>query len=99
MLTLRLAVGAAWLAFWIYWLASARGVKPGGHNVVWLRSRVVIVIAAIVVVRIIHPRAWTFDSPIAGGIGAALFVCGLAIAIWARVNLGRNWGMPMTTTG
>jgi protein-S-isoprenylcysteine O-methyltransferase Ste14 len=95
--TLRVAVGAAWVAFWIYWFASARGVKAGARGGRWARSRIVIVIAAIVVVRIVHPRGWTFDSPVAGGIGAALFVCGLAVAIWARVNLGRNWGMPMTT--
>jgi protein-S-isoprenylcysteine O-methyltransferase Ste14 len=28
--------------------------------------------------------------------GAALCIVGLAFAIWARVSLGRNWGMPMT---
>jgi protein-S-isoprenylcysteine O-methyltransferase Ste14 len=93
---LRIAVGIAWLAFWIYWFASARGVKPGARSSHWVRARVVIVIAAIVVVRIIHPRSWTFHSLLVGGIGAALFACGVAIAVWARVNLGRNWGMPMT---
>jgi protein-S-isoprenylcysteine O-methyltransferase Ste14 len=30
------------------------------------------------------------------GIGLALFVLGLALAIWARLYLGRNWGMPMS---
>ncbi len=29
-------------------------------------------------------------------IGAVLFVAGLALAIWARVIIGRNWGMPTT---
>ena len=28
--------------------------------------------------------------------GAALCVVGLAFAVWARVALGRSWGMPMT---
>ena len=95
--TLRVAVGGAWVAFWIYWFASARGVKPGSHRSFWLRSRLLIWVPAIVAVRLVHPSGWTFHSPVAGGIGAALFVCGLAIAIWARVHLGRNWGMPMTT--
>ena len=31
-----------------------------------------------------------------GAIGAALFAAGIALAVWARVILGRNWGMPMT---
>jgi protein-S-isoprenylcysteine O-methyltransferase Ste14 len=25
-----------------------------------------------------------------------VFACGIGLAIWARVHLGRNWGMPMT---
>jgi protein-S-isoprenylcysteine O-methyltransferase Ste14 len=25
-----------------------------------------------------------------------VFLLGLAIAVWARVNLGRNWGTPMS---
>ena len=25
-----------------------------------------------------------------------MFASGLALAVWARVDLGRNWGMPMT---
>jgi protein-S-isoprenylcysteine O-methyltransferase Ste14 len=31
---------------------------------------------------------------ILGAIGAFLFACGIALAVWARLNLGRNWGMP-----
>jgi protein-S-isoprenylcysteine O-methyltransferase Ste14 len=30
------------------------------------------------------------------GAGLALFVLGLALAVWARVYIGRNWGMPMS---
>ena len=30
------------------------------------------------------------------GIGLAVFLLGLALAVWARVYLGRNWGMPMS---
>ncbi len=30
------------------------------------------------------------------GTGLAIFVLGLALAVWARVYLGRNWGMPMS---
>lgn len=31
-----------------------------------------------------------------GWIGACVFCLGLAIAIWARFYLGRQWGQPMT---
>jgi protein-S-isoprenylcysteine O-methyltransferase Ste14 len=33
-------------------------------------------------------------SLILGVIGALLFACGIALAVWARLHLGRNWGMP-----
>jgi len=29
-------------------------------------------------------------------VGMLLCVCGVALAIWARVYIGRNWGMPMS---
>ncbi len=29
-------------------------------------------------------------------IGLIIFLLGLALAVWARVYLGRNWGMPMS---
>jgi len=35
-------------------------------------------------------------SLILAAIGALLFACGIALAVWARLHLGRNWGMPMT---
>jgi protein-S-isoprenylcysteine O-methyltransferase Ste14 len=31
-----------------------------------------------------------------GALGAAVCVVGLSFAIWARISLGRSWGMPMT---
>ena len=30
------------------------------------------------------------------GVSLAVFVLGLVLAVWARVYLGRNWGMPMS---
>jgi protein-S-isoprenylcysteine O-methyltransferase Ste14 len=35
-------------------------------------------------------------SPVLEALGVILFLAGLALAVWARVHLGRNWGMPMT---
>ncbi len=36
------------------------------------------------------------SSPWLQGIGLAIFVLGLALAVWARLYIGRNWGMPMS---
>jgi protein-S-isoprenylcysteine O-methyltransferase Ste14 len=35
-------------------------------------------------------------SLVLGVVGTLLFACGIALAVWARVHLGRNWGMPAT---
>jgi protein-S-isoprenylcysteine O-methyltransferase Ste14 len=36
-------------------------------------------------------RSWE-----AGSIGLVLVTAGLGLAIWARVHIGRNWGLPMS---
>ena len=37
-----------------------------------------------------------FAEILLGFVGVILIAAGVAFAIWARVNLGTNWGMPMT---
>ena len=90
------AVG--WLAFWIYWLVAAASRKRG--HVAWsrhLRIRAVIAIVAIFLIRFGAFRHHDLNSdPIRAGVGLLLFALGLALAIWARVEIGRNWGTPMS---
>jgi protein-S-isoprenylcysteine O-methyltransferase Ste14 len=50
----------------------------------------------VVLVRVFRGGSLAVHSVALEAIGAAVFACGIAIAIWARVHLGRNWGMPMT---
>ena len=45
---------------------------------------------------VLRGHSGTVDSSVLQGIGLALFVIGLALAIWARLYLGKNWGMPMS---
>jgi protein-S-isoprenylcysteine O-methyltransferase Ste14 len=89
---------AGWVAFWLYWLTVSTGVKEGRTR--WTRFagiRVAIVLLIFLLVRsraLGHPRATS--NPWLLGVGLVVFLLGLALAIWARVYLGRNWGMPMT---
>ena len=90
--------GAGWAAFWLYWLIAAFSRKKG--HVPWSRElgvRALVVVVAIALLRLgvlrgnhLNTEAWR------AGLGLALFALGLGSAIWARVNLGRNWGTPMT---
>ena len=87
-----------WVAFWLYWLAAAFTMKRG--RPAWsseLRIRVPLVIVVVILLHTGAFRIHGIDSnPLRAGIGLALFVAGLAFAIWARLHIGRNWGTPMS---
>ena len=87
-----------WVAFWIYWLAASVGVKAGQTRAT--RSVAVRVAIFLIVLLFLHAGGFkghtTTKDPWLQGIGLAVFLLGLALAVWARVYLGRNWGMPMT---
>jgi protein-S-isoprenylcysteine O-methyltransferase Ste14 len=94
-----LVIGIGWVVFWGYWLISAAGVKPGRGQ--WTRFagfRVAIILIVLLLLRlkILRGHAVVRD-PVLWGIGLALFALGLTLAAWARLYIGRNWGMPMST--
>jgi protein-S-isoprenylcysteine O-methyltransferase Ste14 len=94
----ELVFAVGWAAFWLYWLVAAFSMKRG--HVAWsheLRIRVVIVAVAILLSRVGAFRGHPVGSnPWLAGIGLVLFGLGLGFAVWARIHLGRNWGIPMT---
>lgn len=93
---LKIAIAVAWIPFWIYWLASAAGAKASRPARRWRPIGGLTVVAVLVIVRVLRTGSLAVHSPVLEVIGAVVFVSGLALAIWARVHLGRNWGMPMT---
>lgn len=100
MRAVELVFAIGWAAFWLYWLVAAFSVKRG--HIPW--SRQLGIRAAIIVVVIVLVRARAFrghghgldTSAWRAALGLVLFAAGLALAIWARVHIGRNWGTPMT---
>jgi protein-S-isoprenylcysteine O-methyltransferase Ste14 len=98
MYVVDVVIFAGWVAFWIYWLVASIGVKAGQTR--WTRFagiRVGIILVVLLLLRVRAVKGQTVTSnPWLQGIGLALFLLGLALAIWARVYLGRNWGMPMS---
>lgn len=87
-----------WVAFWVYWLAVSFGAKAGRTR--WSQFAGIRVLAILVFFFLLRLKAFkghgTVTNPWLQGIGTAVFVLGLALAVWARVYLGRNWGMPMS---
>jgi protein-S-isoprenylcysteine O-methyltransferase Ste14 len=94
--TLRVAIDVGWIVFWIYWFAVATRAKRGTFATRRIPLNGVTAIAVVILVRVLRGGSLAVHSPVLGAIGAALFVSGLALAIWARLHLGENWGMPMT---
>lgn len=93
-----------WLIFWLYWFISAFGSKKNTKSRAkqFIGVRLVLI---IIILLIIHPfthRNHSFKNHYLASnnevlvIGFVMFVLGLLLAVWARIYLGRNWGMPMT---
>jgi protein-S-isoprenylcysteine O-methyltransferase Ste14 len=93
---LQIVITVAWIIFWVYWLASAFGVKEGRGGRRRIPLTGLTALSVVLLVRVFRGGSLAVHSPILGAIGAVVFASGIALAIWARVHLGRNWGMPMT---
>jgi protein-S-isoprenylcysteine O-methyltransferase Ste14 len=106
----RLLLRLIWLAFILCWLVLAlfnkrtsRGTPPWAGA----RLRLIIVIAVLLLIRFrrhavvnffasIH-RTLPFHPGIAlQWLGVGLCLAGIGFAVWARLYIGRNWGMPMS---
>lgn len=94
--TLRIALVAAWILFWIYWLASAYGVKHGRRSMRRIPLNSVTALSVILLFRVFGRDSLAVHDAVLGVLGAVVFTAGIALAVWARLHLGRNWGMPMT---
>ena len=93
-----LVILVGWVGFWIYWLAASVGVKTGRTR--WgqfagIRVGITLIILLLARLRVLRGHTVTHDA-VLEGIGLGLFLLGLAVAVWARIYLGGNWGMPMT---
>jgi protein-S-isoprenylcysteine O-methyltransferase Ste14 len=94
-----LVILIGWVLFWIYWLAASSGVRAGRAR--WgrfaaVRVGVVLIVLLLVRAKVFKGHQAVTNDPWLEGIGCAVFVLGLALAVWARLYLGRNWGTPMS---
>jgi protein-S-isoprenylcysteine O-methyltransferase Ste14 len=93
---LELAIRCAWIVFWIYWLVSASNSKESVRSRWRTPLTGVTAVGVFVIAGVLRGGTLAAHSLILGAAGALLFACGIALAVWARLHLGRNWGMPMT---
>jgi len=93
---LRAAIAIAWIIFLVYWLAAAFGAKEGRAGGRPFPMTGLTALSVLLLLRVFRGGSLAVHSWVLEAIGAAVFASGLAVAVWARVHLGRNWGMPMT---
>lgn len=95
MSALRTLVWVIWAAFGLYWLIAATTAKHGSRGVrTWLPG--ILIVIAFVLVRVVRTRTLDVHSRVLQVVGVGLLLIGLSFAVWARIHIGRNWGMPMT---
>ncbi|HEY1516212.1 MAG TPA: isoprenylcysteine carboxylmethyltransferase family protein [Solirubrobacteraceae bacterium] len=94
-MTLTTVVFSIWAVFWVYWLIAAVGAKQSVRTARFRRPGL-LVLVGVVLLRVFKTGTLAVNSPILQVVGLILFASGLGLAVWARIYLGKNWGMPMT---
>jgi protein-S-isoprenylcysteine O-methyltransferase Ste14 len=103
---LTIIVSIGWIIFWFYWIISALGskktVRLNVKQFVGIRIALfpLVVVLALVFNRLpdslkSHYQVFNNNHAVLA-LGFIIFFIGLFTAVWARVYLGKNWGMPMT---
>jgi protein-S-isoprenylcysteine O-methyltransferase Ste14 len=106
MTMLHSVIPALWIVFTIYWVISARFAKRNIDRVArWkyvtarfsLLALIVIALSSSMLRRGLRAaQAFQTSHALMTATGIILVVLGLALAVSARLRLGRNWGMPMS---
>ena len=95
----RAIIGVCWLAFFVAWFIAVLIYGGGGRRHTTPGSiglRLMMLAAAYLSVRYgegFQPFGHLTNNVATAG--AIVCLVGLVFAIWARVSLGRSWGMPM----
>ena len=99
MKAIDIIIGVGWVVFWAYWLVmafTAKAEQSRWTQFAGVRVGIILVILLLIRLRVLKGPGAAKGNQWLPGIGLAICVLGLALAVWARVYLGRNWGMPMS---
>jgi len=94
---------ACWMVFIVFWLISSLNIKRSrsysfGAFGFLMRLLALFILIGLARLGYLQQSIHRYvEVPASVGIaGVALAVIGIGFALWARVYLGRNWGMPMS---
>lgn len=88
-----------WSAWLIYWGVTSRGARARERveaRASWASHTLPLIAGAILMAWVFPPGSWPTTRFLPAGIatyglGLATTMLGLALTVWARVHLGRNW--------
>lgn len=96
-------IRASWAVLAVFWVVTARGVKRPSRTVTHFSRFVRYTLPLIVAIGLIGPGRWFGETVLYWRLlpdvawtaytGAVIVVAGAALAIWARLLLGRNWSV------
>ncbi|HCN84864.1 MAG TPA: hypothetical protein DIT07_14790 [Sphingobacteriaceae bacterium] len=98
-------IAACWITFILVWLVMGGMAKKNRNRKRQVSSpTILIVIIMTIVVFLLHTKRLEFlityhlfpSTPLIEYIGVFICASGITFAIWARIHLGKNWGMPMS---
>ncbi|HJU22776.1 MAG TPA: isoprenylcysteine carboxylmethyltransferase family protein [Casimicrobiaceae bacterium] len=102
----RSLIVAFWLILFAYWAIAAIGAKRTvgtreRRKAMALRLGLIVLIVLALRVPVLRQMLRIAQSQVTNVallniLGVVLCGIGVALAIWARVHLARNWGMPMS---
>ncbi|MDE2212986.1 MAG: isoprenylcysteine carboxylmethyltransferase family protein [Patescibacteria group bacterium] len=98
---IELIIDFLWFAFLIYWFVSSFSSKSyARRSAAGWGERVLMIIVIVLLFQIKSVRVFAvgplFPNIAFETLGLFIAMAGIAFAIWARIYLGRNWGMPMS---
>lgn len=93
-----------WFLFIVVWLVFSFSAKKNIQNNNGRQSsliRLVIIVGVISLLKFtgFHQLVYVYffsSSLFVQGCGVLICAAGIAFAIWARIHIGKNWGMPMS---
>jgi len=99
-----LPLAVLWLAWLAYWVFAARDVKPVRRRERWASRLLTVALTIPVALLMAAPGKWLPwlsarflpDTMIVDWAGLLMVTAGLALAVWARTHLGRNWSGTVT---
>lgn len=92
---MKTAIAVIWIAFWLYWLLAAIRAKPGSRRR-GLPPGVRATVVGLILARVLSGNVAAVHDTAQEIAGTIVFAFGIGLAVWARIYLGSNWGMPMT---